>query len=413
MTTLSRRAFLRSLLTVPAVLTLPGTALRAALVPAGLPARNLVVVDLVGGNDGLNTIVPYGVSGGTYASEFRPTLAVPTGSLHLIDAELGFHPSLASLASHYTAGRLALCLGVGSPTPSFSHDVATKVWMSGDPGVAASGWLGRHLATLGAQSFPPSATIADDNSLLLAGSGAFSPAFASLGAFSFPYDYAHYVDGVHRRAAYQAIAQGLAAQPGDVGQMANTSLGMLELIDVIEAIDPFAHVGVYPQGSSLAPSLQAVAQLLSADIGMRIFHVPYGGWDTHGDQEGSDLYHTTRLAKLDGCLAAFQDDLSALGIASDTLVLVVTEFGRTVYENGSGGTDHGTVGPVLVLGEGVSGGVITEHPSLDPADLDGNGELPLTTDFRDVLATVLEHWLQGDPGVVFPGHAYTDLGFLT
>ncbi len=412
--TITRRDFLKGLVIVPTAAALPGAMVHAMMAPPAAGSRNIIFVDLKGGNDGLNMIVPSGLNGGSYYSEFRPTLGLPQGSLLSLSADIGMNPALAALHSHFQAGRLAVCQGCSYPDPSKSHEVSQRVWNTGDPaGVSPDGWMGRFLAGEGPAPTPCAVTVMSSLSTLMKGSGSFVPAFEETDSFVFPFDWDHWNDQDNRRAAYAAMATGLSDAGGDLEAMAGQSQGLLDLITTFDALPEFTHVGTYPEGSSLADRMRVIARLMGAGLGMRYFHVARGGFDTHSEQnvEGK---HDERLADVAQCIDGLYADLSSVGLADDTLIVVFSEFGRTVYENGSAGTDHGTVGPVLVLGNGVTGGITTPHPSMDPADLDPEtGELPMTTDFRDVFGTIVNNWVSGDASVVFPGHTLTDLGFLT
>ena len=286
--------------------------------------RNLILLDLKGGCDGLNMVVPFGVDGGTYSSVFRQSLAIPQGLLLPVSGSIGLNPRMTALKSHFDAGRLAIVQGVSYPQPSFSHEVAQAVWQTGEPsGFGAQGWLGKHLAASGGPG--PQAVSVDDNlTLLLDGSGGFVPAFTDIGQFTFPYDGWNAWDKANRQAAYAAVADGLAGHPkASLAAMSSTSAGLLALIDQFAALPTFAHVGAYPD-TYLSDLLKAVVQLLHGNLGLRYFHVPFGGWDTHADQE-SDDYHSERLGLVSDALDALWQDLSALGVAGDTLVVVFSE----------------------------------------------------------------------------------------
>ncbi len=405
----SRRAFIQSLIAVPAAAVITqNTALRALMAPPGAGTRKLVMVDLKGGNDGLNMIVPFGVDGGTYYSEFRPTIGVPANQVLPIAADVGMHPSMTALKSHFDAGRLSIVQGVSYPDPSFSHDFAQKIWQTGDPtGQSLEGWLGRLLAECPTPDSPAAAALTSSLTKMLEGTPGFVPAFTSLNNFKFPSDKKHGSDKSNREAAFAAISDGLVAEGGNLGSMATTGRGILDLIDLFDTVPEFEHIGVYPD-SSLTKPLQLVARLMNADIGMQYFHVTYGGFDHHSNQNENDKHANKLLAISDG-VSALYDDLAAIGLADDTIVVVFSEFGRTVYENGSAGTDHGSTNPVLVFGNAVAGGLTTPHPSMDPVDLDDDGELPMQADLRDVLGTVAQSWLSADPAVVFPGHSFSSL----
>ena len=386
----SRREFLK-LACLPAAATLLSKPLlRAMFAPVEGGPRNLVLIDLQGGCDGLNMVVPFGVNGGTYYSEFRKSLAIPQNKLLLLSGQVGLNPKMTALKSHFDAGRLAVVQGVSYPVPNYSHEIAATIWQSGNvSGFATQGWLGKHLASQGGPG-PSAVAVEGSLTLLLDGSGGFVPAFTDKGQFKFPFDPYHDEDKNNRRAAWQAIAANFAAHPdAKLASMSSTCGGLLNLIDAFEAMPELTHVGAYPEDSWLAEELRLVAELLNGGLGLRYFHVPFGGWDTHADQD-QDSYHSDRLGEVSACISAFREDLLSVGLAQDTLVVVFSEFGRTVYQNGSKGTDHGSVNPVLVFGDGVNGGLITPHPAMDPDALTEDGELPMVTDFRDVFGTVVE-----------------------
>jgi uncharacterized protein (DUF1501 family) len=409
---LTRRELLRrGAMMAPAVYLAPKVFLRTVYGAPAAGPRNLILVELFGGNDGLNTVVPYGLNGGTYYTEFRKKLAVPESSLLKINAQLGFHPSFASLKAHYDAGRLAVIQGVSYPNPSFSHEKAERIWDTGDPSSGvSSGWLARYLALHPTPSFPSGLEVEHQLDGVLQGSGQLVPALKSVDEFKFPHDSAHAGDAQNRRVAYEAIATGLTAASGPVGTMAKTSNSILDLIDTFDAIPPYTPVGTYPQ-SSFSKALKLVAQLLKANLGLRFFHLGYGGFDTHSDQNKDD-YHKKRLQTVSDGISALYTDLVSLGLASDTIFVVYTEFGRTVYDNGSKGTDHGTVSPVFVLGNPVVGGLVTAHPSMDPSGLTSQDELPMVADYRNVFGTVVSKWLNESAAAIFPGFVTTSLGFL-
>jgi uncharacterized protein (DUF1501 family) len=409
---LSRREFFRLAALPAAVTLLSRPLLRAMFAPPGAPPRNLVLIDLRGGCDGLNMVVPFGVSGGTYSSVFRQSLAIPANLCLPLSAQIGLNPQMTALKSHFDAGRLAVVQGVSYPVPNYSHDVAQTIWQTGDTGgFGTQGWLAKHLAAQGGAG--PTAVAVDDSiTVLLSGSGGFVPAFTDIGEFTFPSDPYHDEDKANRRAAYEAIAAGMSGSVKlELSAMSATCGGLLSLIDDFAAMPGLVHVPDYPADNQLSDQLKLVAELLHGGLGLRYFHVPYGGWDTHADQE-KDGYQSGRLGGVSQALHAFWLDLVGAGLAADTLVVVFSEFGRTVYQNGSKGTDHGSVNPVLVFGNGVNGGLITPHPVMDPDNLTADGELPMVADFRDVFGTLVQDWLGGSAAVCFPGHALADLAFV-
>jgi uncharacterized protein (DUF1501 family) len=380
----------------------------------GAPARNIVFVELLGGNDGYNTIVPYGVSGGAYYG-YRPKLAVAENKLLKINGALGFHPKLKELQARFAQNQLAVVQGVGYPNPNFSHDFSAQIWRSGIPAAPGSvGWLGRYLSLFPKPSFPYAAEIGDTTTLLTAGAAGEIPAIGVLEAYQFPADYAHPEDSLNRRKAFEKMIAASATHPGTLGQVAATGDQLLDLIDTLKTVPALEVSPSYPaHGFSI--QLQIVLRLLRAGLGMRYFRVQLGNFDTHAEQDKAG-FHGKLLEVLSKGLDAFQSDLAAYGLADQTIVVVFSEFGRTLRENLSAGTDHGTINQVFVLGSKVKGGLVTPHPSLAPDQLDLlTNEVAMTTDFRAVFATVLGKWLAEPPeivGQVFPGFAGQDLGFV-
>jgi uncharacterized protein (DUF1501 family) len=411
---LTRRAFLhRSALALPAALVASNAFARGVFAAPGL-TRNLILVELFGGNDGLNTLPPWGFD--PYYTEFRPTIAVPEAQvLKVAGQPVGFHPAMAALKSHFDAGRLAVIQGVSYPDPSFSHDYAQRVWHTGSLDNSPEGWLARYLNLLPTPAFPNVAEILGSPSLLTAGADGFVPAFTSVGDMVFPSDNWYPHDTAARKLAYSSIAAAAAAGTLPLNAVARTSSGLVSLIDTFEQVPEIPFVGQYPD-ERFSELLQQIVRLLNANLGMRCFHVGMGGFDTHSRQNEQD-FHAQLLQTVSDALGAFYTDLAALGLAQDTLIVVFSEFGRTVYQNGSAGTDHGTVNPVLVLGgSGVVGGFANDHPPVDPSQLDPDfDELARQADYRDVFGTILRRWLgvsQAEADAVFPGHSVADLGFL-
>lgn len=408
----TRRDFLRTSSLLATAAALPGFLAQSVRAAAGGGTKNLILFELEGGNDGLNTLVPFGMNGGSYYTEFRPTIGVAEELLLKLDTNVGLHPSLSELKTHYDAGRMAVIQGVSYPSPSFSHEVSAKVWGKGtvDPNVV-EGWIARLLNLSAAPAFPCALDVSSAVSSVFQGANQFVPAFTSLSGFSFPYDGAYWSDKTNRRAAYEACvaASAVAADPR-LATMGETAEGMLSLIDTVQALPSYTHVGSYPNHYA-SNHFKLVMTLLNANLGMNVFRVRLGGFDTHSDQN-KDGYHAGRLALVSQGIQAMYEDIQNLGLGADTVFVVYSEFGRTVYENGSGGTDHGTVAPVFVIGDPVVGGLVSTHPSMDPAALDGHGEPAMTTDVRDVLATVAFRLFGANVAQVFPGHAFSDLGFL-
>lgn len=407
---MNRRRFLeRSALTAGSLLASHSVWVRS-LAAATPQSRNLVLIELDGGNDGLNTVVPYGIDRGLYHSLYRPSLGIPTEKLLVLDERFGLNPALAPLLPLYSSGKLAIVLGVGSPEPTFSHDFAKKVWATGEPsGELTSGWVGRYLNELpGAKS--RAFDVGNFANRVFGGAKQLVPAFPGLSGLKFPIDKKHPEDGAARELAYRAIHEGLALEDSPRGEIARTGALGLGVADEFRKIDSVKHSALYPK-HEFAEALQLVARVLSSKLGLRIHHVAFPSFDTHARQD-EGFSHDQKLAVLAKSLSGFRDDLKHLGLASKTLVVVYSEFGRSLFENASRGTDHGTAAPVLVLGESVAGGLYGEQPSLLPENLSAIQEMVATVDYRDVLGTVATRWLETAAGPLLPGHSVTDLGFL-
>lgn len=367
--------------------------------PLDPDAGVLVVLTLYGGNDGLNTVVP--ASDDAY-QDARPDLAYKPEDVLDVGEGLGLNPGMKGMKGLWDDGKLAIVRGVGYPHPDHSHFRSMGIWQTASPETPVqSGWLGRWLdATDG----NPLHALAIDPVLppLFAGektSAASLPAgglvlpkgdlgdgFAALGAAS---------DGEER---WQAAA---ARSIADLHNAAKTLGGAVhgpdgEDGDGDEERDKGATAG---GNSGLKAQLDVVARLIEAGVPTRAYSVSLGGFDTHADERGTQ---ERLLTELDTALTPFAQRLAATDRGKQAVVLVYSEFGRRVKGNASDGTDHGTAGPVFVLGDRVHGGFFGEQPSL--TDLDDD-DLKSTTDFRDVYASMLSDVLGADPGKVLKDHS--------
>jgi uncharacterized protein (DUF1501 family) len=383
--------------------------LRVFAAPDEAEGRSLVVVQLTGGNDGLSTIVPFGDD--AYAKA-RPTIAIPGKDVLAIDGYRGLHPGLAGLKRHHDAGRVAIVEGCGYPDPVRSHFKSFEIWHAADPVGRGSGqgWIARLAAAIGGPAPAPEVVVhVGRNAPFSVYSRAHPPVI-----FQTPHSY-RWVGpetedlAAYRRAAEQDAAEleaarrELEAPPAAAGASGrDRAIARLRgvLADANASSARVRRAALAHQTSAKYPddelgeALRVAAALLDARTGARIVSVELGGFDTHNNQRAE---HDARIKRLDGALAAFLDDLEGRSVAREVLVVVFSEFGRRVAENGSRGTDHGTAGPMLVLGHGVRGGLYGEHPSL--TDLD-RGDLKFTTDFRRVYATAVESWMAVAPETV-------------
>ena len=402
----TRRDFLR---TAGAAVSISFLAPRIAW-PAAGRERALVVLQLAGGNDSLNTFIPY--ADAAYRSA-RPTLAIADETILKVHDRIGFHPSMARLASLYEQRRFAFVNGVGFPTLDRSHFHCQDVWQTGfeeggsmHGGHAATGWLGRFADTyLGEGSSSLTAlSIGSRIPLGLAADETIAAAVSSAEGYQVqtdprvPADHAAFVDAI--RGIYES-----GRGEGETGMIRMSGAEMFDSIDLLGTISAPSATGTYP-ATALGRALGLVAQVLAGNVGTRLVWVTLGGFDTHSLQAET---HARLLTDVSDSLAAFQDDLDARGESERVLVLAWSEFGRRVHENASSGTDHGKGGTVFLMGNGVRGGSpYGDTPSLHSLD---DGDLVSTIDFRAVYWTIIRDWLERDPEPVL--HArYENLGFI-
>ncbi|GIW87220.1 MAG: hypothetical protein KatS3mg108_1544 [Isosphaeraceae bacterium] len=394
-----RRVFLQSALGSSALVSLGATAVPAFLGRSALAARGrgntdrvLVVIQLLGGNDGLNTVIPYQQDG--YARA-RRLLRIPASQLVRIADGIGLHPGLTRLGELIEGGRLAIVQGVGYPNPDRSHFRSMEIWETArtetGPAALETGWLGRLQDEQVAGGWGPALHVGGRQTpLALRARRSEAVSLEDLDALALRPEVRQTVGGsaledesvlsfVRRTAlAAQAASERLAAaaKPGTEGKG-------------------------YP-ATGLGRRLELVARLIRSDFGTRVFYTTLDGFDTHANQLGA---HAALLTELGDALAAFDADLKATGEADRTAVLVFSEFGRRVAENASAGTDHGAAAPVFVVGPLARCGLVGAHPSLE--DLD-DGDLRHHTDFRRIYAAVLSDWL-GTPAEAVLGPGFDPL----
>jgi uncharacterized protein (DUF1501 family) len=387
----SRRTFLQTALGSSTLLSMGFTApqflTRSALAssPDG-GEKVLVVVQLSGGNDGLNTVVPYADE--AYAKN-RIVLRIPTDQVLKIDAQVGLHPSLTGFRKLIEDNRLAVVQGVGYPNPDRSHFRSMDIWHTAKPEVEdkRDGWLGRCLdcSPRGAGGDVPALHLGPSPSpLALASLKTAVPSIESLESFHLRTD-----GGALPLPSLSKLAE--AARP-DAPELLefmrqSTLYAYTSSEEVQEVLKHEREAGGYP-ASALAQKLKQIAQLIDAGLKTRIYYVSHDGFDTHSTQLGG---HAALLSELSAGVSAFVDDLARRSQLDRVLVLCFSEFGRRVRENASQGTDHGTAAPVFLAGGRVQPGVIGAQPSL--TDLDGEGDLKFHTDFRRLYATLLQNRL--------------------
>jgi uncharacterized protein (DUF1501 family) len=359
--------------------------------------RVFVVVQLDGGNDGLNTVVPFADE--NYV-RLRKTLRVPTEELIKVNDHVGLHPSLRPAAKLLEAGQFAVVQGVGYPNPNRSHFRSMAIWHTArfDPEEHKGlGWIGRALdGGRGTKAGTPGSVFVglEPPPVALQGRRAPSSTLARLEDFALTG-----APGVERSVVAPGETDDLAAF------VRRTTLDAYASAARVQEAAPGREASTNYPDRELAVRLKLIARLLKAGFGTRVFYTLQSSYDTHAQQ---GVPHAALLFELASSLAAFFDDLKAARVAERVVVLAFSEFGRTIQENASGGTDHGTAGPVFLAGPGVQGGLAGAAPSL--TDLDA-GEPKMTVDFRRVYATLLEGWL-GLPSQTATGATFERLPLL-
>ena len=418
----TRREFLRTTVlggalswTVPTFLSNTFTAMQAdaesaSQIATGKDSPILVILQMAGGNDGLNTVVPYA---NDHYHRARRTLAFGAKEVLKINDTVGFHPNLTGFKSLYDAGQLSIVQGIGYPNPNRSHFRSTEIWQTASDAnqVERYGWLGRY--------FDNTCTGCDPTVAVNIGRQ-MPQAFASRQPKGVSLDNPEsfrFVSGEKHKMgetdmseqAYRAMNQdfdgfptensgavvgSISGKPAHVGSpldfIERTALDAQVSSDQIMAVSrKIQNKASYPT-TPLATSLKLVARLIGGGLPTRIFYVSQGGYDTHANQAGA---HERLMRDLGDSVKAFIDDLKAQGNFDRVMLMTFSEFGRRVEENANNGTDHGAAAPMFIVGNKVTAGLLGKYPSLAPSDL-VNGDIKYTVDFRSVYAGVLENWMK-------------------
>ena len=389
---MTRRGFLKAsgvlgvaaLLSGANLVSMEDVAQAAVRTPLPLGEGILVVVTLYGGNDGLNTVIPY--ADPVYHAS-RPGLAYSADEVLPLDARLGLNPGMTGMKALWDAGRLAIVRGVEYPSPDHSHFRSMDIWQSASPDAPeSSGWLGRWLDHRNAGALR-ALNIGATMPPLLVGRRLAASALP-IGGLRVP---AGPVGGALRALAGTpaASADGMAASQALSDWFATAA----ETGSVLGA----SHPSPAPGSGSLGQQLDVVARLIAAGVPTNVYSVSLGGFDTHAGEKATQ---TSLLAEVSAAVAGFVQTIDATPRAKDVTVMVYSEFGRRVAANLNQGTDHGTAGPLFLVGSRIGGGYFGEQPPLNALQ---QGDLAVTTDFRDVYATLLERVLATPADAVIPG----------
>ena len=381
----SRREFLAGAAGVAVLAAVP----RFARAERATSRRLLVLVELKGGNDGLNTVVPF--ADRLYA-DLRPRIALPREQMVTLSESAGLHPSLAPLQPLWAARELAVVQGLGYPDPNLSHFRSIEIWDSASRSdeYVTTGWLARALA----QSPSPEGFAADGVVVGNAGMGPLAGPGLRAIALANPEQFV--------RNARLARGEGESPNPA----LAHILRVERDIQRSAERLHPGRVFKTSFPAGPFGNAVATAAQLAANDAGIAAIRLTLNGFDTHANQQG---VHANLLRQLAEGLVALRSALVEIGKWDATVIATYAEFGRRARGNESGGTDHGTAAPHFVLGGAVKGGLYGAGPALDR--LDGNGNLPFAVDFRSYYATLLERWW-GIPPTPVLGGKYPPLAFL-
>jgi len=378
-------------------------------------APTLVVLQLTGGNDTINTIVPHGNS---LYYDNRKTVRINADDVIKIDTDYGFHPSMAALKPFWDNGKMAIINGIGYPNPNYSHFRSMDIWYTAEPNkIAVDGWLGKAVReldpkadnVLSAVNFGrglpralslagvPVASVAQlDSYGLLTSLASVDARNSALDVFSCMYD-----DGINDDANMKPLQ---TFAPGDpmaevLRYMGQTGLDAQKGADILStAVGKYHSTIEYPK-TQIGAYLKGIAQVKLAELGTRVFYTSHGSFDTHASQLAT---HALLWREVSEAVSAFFADLRENNSADDVIMLLWTEFSRRVKDNGAG-TDHGAGGVAFVIGDPVKGGMYGEYPSLKDSELT-IGNLKYNNDFRSTYSTILEGWMQVEASPIVNGN---------
>jgi len=373
----------------------------------GNKTKNLVVIQLTGGNDTLNTVIPY--NDGLYYDNRHAVAHNPEAVLPISD-DLAFNPQMGSMKRLWDDGRMALINGIGYPSPNRSHFRSMDIWHTAEPDdIGKEGWLGRAARVLDPNAENVLTTVNFGRGLPRA-LGVRGVPVASVGNLETYGLFPDIQDEAMRKVALNAFSRMYGGTRGrDVVMdfLGQTGSDALKGADILRTAPKMYSSNVEYASNPIAQDLKSVAQVMFADLGTRIFYTSQGGYDNHS---GEMETHASLWDNLSGAVGDFWDDLVEHDRQDDTLVFIFSEFGRRIKDNGTG-TDHGSGGSAFVIGGQVIGGMYGEYPSLEP-DKQLQGDLEFNNDFRHTYSTILERWLNIESESIING-SFDPHEFLT
>jgi len=366
----------------------------------------LVVIQLTGGNDSLNTLIPYGNS---LYYENRNTVAIPQDEVIAIDDNFGFNPAMRPIKDLYDQGKVALIQGVGYPNPNRSHFRSMDIWHTCEPDKQGSeGWLGRVIRDIdpNGENVLTGVNFGRGLPRALAVPGVPVASVAVLETYGVLTGISEEPD---RTDALDVFARMYAPTIGTgpvMDYLGQTGLDALKGADILKTAPDRYVSSIEYADNAISKNLQGISKVLNANLGTRIFYTQHGGYDTHANQ---GPVHPKLWTELSQAISDFYADLAEHDVSEDVLMFVFTEFGRRVKDNGSG-TDHGSGGLAFAIGDPVKGGMYSEYPSLKEGDL-LEGDLQFNIDYRGVYGSMIENWLHLDPIKVVGGN-FEQLDFV-
>ena len=360
--------------------------------------KSLVIVQLTGGNDAMNTIVPYGDS---LYYDWRKDVRIEQDQVLKINDYLGFNPALNSIKGLWDENKVAVINGVGYPEPNRSHFRSVDIWNTAESvGIGNSGWLGRAIREIDPNAENPITGVNFGRGLPRALSCKGVPV-ASVGDLE-NYGLLPDIEGEQSRelalSAFSQIYGGAMAHDTVSQFIGETGIQALKGADILRTAPQKYSSSIEYGNDPIGQSMRNIAQVLTADIGTRVFYASHGSFDTHAAEMET---HTKLWTETSNAIGDFMADMKEHGLEDDVLVLLWSEFGRRIRDN-SAGTDHGSGGVSLIVGGEVNGGLYGDYPSLQEKD-HLEGDLQFNNDFRSIYSTIAEKWLGVDPDIVSNG----------
>lgn len=359
----------------------------------------LVIIQLSGGNDFMNTVIPF--TNGIY-HDVRPLVGIPEDRVLPINDQLAFHPSAGPLRDMYNAGNVAIVQGIGYENSSRSHFRAMDIWHTCEPNtIATEGWLAKVIRELDPRGENPLTGVSFGRGLprAMAAPGVTATSVGNLDNYGLMTGIERHQERERRLEAFKRVYAPATGTGVVMDYLAQTGQDVLRGADMISVAPQRYSSSIEYADNPIARGLRDVARVHTAGLGTRIFYTQHGGYDHHAQEVP---VHARLLAELSGAIGDFLDDLREHESAEEVAILVFTEFGRRIQDNGSG-TDHGSGGGAFIIGENVNGGLYSQYPSIEREDWLNDEDMRHTVDFRGIYGTLLEQWMGIEPSEIVNG----------